>query len=59
MDFKVTIGVWGAKSPEQVIEKINAMFEAYDLYYHFEEDGSPEINWLDGEEGEIKPLNNK
>lgn len=49
MDFKVTLGIWDAKSKEEAVEKVNEMLEAYDAYNFNEEDGRyVEINWIEG-----------
>jgi hypothetical protein len=57
MNFKVTIGIWEAKSYEEAEQKVNEMLDAYDLNNFADEDGNKvEINWLDVE---LEPLNTK
>jgi hypothetical protein len=47
MDFKVTLGIWGAASREEAEQKVSDMLDAYDLHNFTEEDGRyVEINWL-------------
>ena len=55
MDFKITLGIYGAKDKAQAEKRINEMLDAYDLHNF----SGVEINWMEGEEGEVKPLNNK
>ena len=55
MDFKITLGIYGAKDKTQAEKRINEMLDAYDLHNF----SGVEINWMEGEEGEVKPLNNK
>ena len=52
MDFKVTLGIYGAKSKEEAYERIGAMLDSYDIH-NFSE---VEINWLGTDEGEVKPM---
>ena len=42
MDFKVTLGVWGAASREEAEQQVNEMLDAYDLHNFTD----VEINWL-------------
>ena len=54
MDFKVTIGIWGAKSYEEAEQKVNEMLDAYDLNNFADEDGNKtEINWYDDD---LRPM---
>ena len=55
MDFKITLGIYGAKDKTQAEKRINEMLDAYDLHNF----SGVEINWMEGEEGEVKPLNTK
>ena len=52
MDFKVTIGIWNAKDKAEAEERINEMLDAYDLHNF----SDVEINWLDTDEGVVKPM---
>lgn len=52
MDFKITLGVYGAKNKVQAITLVNEMLDAYDLLNF----SDVEINWMEGEEGAVKPL---
>ena len=52
MDFKVTLGIWNAKDKAEAEKRINDMLDAYDLHNF----SDVEINWLDTDEGEVKPL---
>lgn len=57
MDFKITLGIWGANSYEEAEQKVNEMLDAYDLNNFANEDGNKvEINWLDVN---LEPLNTK
>ena len=60
MDFKITLGVLGAKTKEEAIEAVNEMLGAYDFYGRKVEENPAdeiEINWLDDEdEGDVKPM---
>ena len=54
MNFKVTIGIWGAKSYEEAEQKVNEMLDAYDLNNFADEDGNKvEINWYDND---LRPM---
>jgi hypothetical protein len=52
MNFKVTIGIWNAKDKTEAEKRINDMLDAYDLHNF----SDVEINWLDTDEGEVKPM---
>ena len=52
MDFKITLGIYGAKDKEEAYDRIGVMLDSYDIH-NFSE---VEINWLDTDEGEVKPL---
>ena len=43
MNYKITLGIWGAKSYEEAEEKVNEMLDAYDLHNF----SDVEINWAD------------
>ena len=52
MDFKITLGIYGAKDKEEAYDRIGVMLDSYGIH-NFSE---VEINWLDTDEGEVKPL---
>ena len=52
MDFKITLGIWNAKDKTEAEKRINDMLDAYDLHNF----SDVEINWLDSDEGEVKPM---
>lgn len=52
MDFKVTLGIWNAKDKTDAEIAVNEMLDAYD----FRNFTDVEINWLDTDEGELKPM---
>ena len=59
MDFKVTLQIWNAKSKEEAEEAVDAMLDAYDFYGRkVEENPADEIqiNWMAGDNGDVKPL---
>ena len=52
MDFKITLDIYGTKHKAQAEKPVNQMLDAYDLH----DFSDVEINWMEGEEGEVKPL---
>lgn len=46
MDFKITLGIYGAKDKAQAEKCINEMLDAYDLH----DFSNVEINWMEGED---------
>ena len=59
MDFKVTLQIWNAKSKEEAEEAVNALQDASDLDGRKAEDNPGDeiqINWMAGDDGDVKPL---
>ena len=52
MDFKVTLGMCNAKDKTDAEIAVNEMLDAYE----FRNFTDVEINWLDTDEGELKPM---
>ena len=52
MNFKVTLGIWNAKDKDEAEKRVYDMLDAYDLHTF----SDVEINWLDTDEGDVKPM---